>query len=254
MEIIFKEAIFPTAWTENYLKPIYKKDSKDEPDNYRGLAIAPAISKLYCMILLERLEAHLTKNNTISPNQIGFRKGYRTADHIFLLKTLIDKVLKRKKKVFAAFIDFKKAYDTVDRATLMETLHKTGVQGNFLANLQAMYKKVRYTIKLKNEVLNPIDSNLGLKQGCPLSPVLFNLYINDIGTYLGDNGPGYLSVKETKINHILYAGDLVLLAETKEGLQDHINNLHKFIFDVNSPLVVVECLQSVFVYNLTFIC
>lgn len=228
MQMIFKNTMFPTAWTVNYLKPIYKKDCKDDPDNYRGLAIASTISKLYCMILLQRLETHMTNTNMISPNQIGFRRGYRTSDHVFLLKTLITKTLKQKKRLFAAFIDFKKAYDTVDRSLLLKSVHRTGVQGKFLSNLKAIYNKVSYSIKLNGGPLDPIESNLGLKQGCPLSPLLFNIYINDIGSYLKDSGPGNISVQGTPINHFLYADDLVLLAETKEGLQEHLQGLEKF--------------------------
>ena len=177
MQIIFNNALFPTVWSVNYLRAIYKKDCKEDPNNYRGLAIAPILSKLYCMILLKRLEDYVIEQKIISPNQIGFQRGYRTADHVFLLKTLVNKAFKHKKKVYAAFIDFKKAYDTVDRTILLETLHKNGVQGNFLSNLEAMYQHVSYKIKLNNCTLDPIASNLGLKQGCPLSPLLFNIYI-----------------------------------------------------------------------------
>ena len=228
MQVVFRSAVFPRGWTSNFLKAIYKKDSADDPDNYRGLAIAPAISKLYCMILLHRLETYMVENKILSPNQIGFQRGYRTSDHIYLLKTLVTKVLRKKKKVYAAFIDFKKAYDTVDRSILLKSLHNNGVQGPLLKNLKAMYENVSYAIKLSNGVMDPIASNLGLKQGCPLSPLLFNIYINDLGTYLKDNGPGNLNVNGTNVNHFLYADDLVLLAESREKLQEHLDGLNKF--------------------------
>ena len=59
MKVVYNNNIFPKPWTVNFLKAIYKKDCKDDPNNYRGLAIAPVICKLYCMILLNRLEEHL---------------------------------------------------------------------------------------------------------------------------------------------------------------------------------------------------
>ena len=121
----------------------------------------------------------MVENKIISPNQIGFQRGYRTADYIYLLKTLVTKVLRKRTKLYAAFIDFKKAYDTVDRSILLKCLHRNGVQGPFLQNLKAMYQQVRYAIKLNSGIMEPIMSNLGLKQGCPLSPLLFNVYIND---------------------------------------------------------------------------
>ena len=229
MQMIFNNAMFPKTWTVSYLRAIYKKDDKEDPNNYRGLAIAPIFSKLYSMILLKRLEDYVTEERVISPNQIGFQRGYRTADHVYLLKTLVNKAFRHKKKLYAAFIDFKKAYDTVDRTILLKTLHRNGVQGNFLRNLEAMYAHASYTIKLNKGILEPISSNLGLKQGCPLSPLLFNLYINDLGAYLEDEKENsILDVQGTKVNHFLYADDLVLLSETKEGLQEQLNGLEKF--------------------------
>ena len=76
MKILFKTAMFPQQWTVNFLRPIYKKECKDDPNNYRGLAIASTISKLFSLILLQRLETYMVNNKIISPNQIGFCKGY----------------------------------------------------------------------------------------------------------------------------------------------------------------------------------
>ena len=247
MKIVFNNAIFPQQWTVNFLRPIYKKDCRDNPNNYWGLAIASTVSKLYCMILLKRLEAYMICNNIISPNQIGFCKGYRTSDHIFLLKTLITKLLRKKKQLFVAFIDFKKAYDTVDRSKLLKALYQSGVQGNFLSNLAAIYEKVQYSIKLNLGQLVPITSNLGLKQGCPLSPLLFNFYINDIGSYLKNNNTERdLAVQGTKVNHFLYADDLVLLSETKEGLQEHLDGLKKFSDDKELTVSIQKSVVMVF--------
>ena len=115
---IYVHALYPTLWTTNYLKAIYKKGAKTDPNNYRGLAIGPALGKLYSLILLERLETYAEDNNIISKFQIAFRKGFRTADHVYVLKTLVTKLVTQGGgKLFAAFIDFKKAYDTVNPLT-----------------------------------------------------------------------------------------------------------------------------------------
>ena len=152
-------------------------------------------------------------------------KGSRTSDHIFLLQTIVEKVVKKNKgKLYAAFIDFKKAYDTVDRNKLFGRLNDLGINGFFFHNITAMYAKTRYSIKLKNGFLDPIESNLGLKQGCPLSPMLFNLYIDDVENIFDDQcEPVYL--QNEKIHHFLYADDLVLVSHSAEGLQRSLNKL-----------------------------
>ena len=101
-------------WAQNILKTIFKKGDISGTNNYRGVAIGVALSKLFSLILLDRLDKRIHTSHPVSINQIGFMKGHRTADHIFVLQTIINKIMKaEKKKLFAAFIGFKKAYDKV---------------------------------------------------------------------------------------------------------------------------------------------
>ena len=91
-----------------------------------------------------------------------------------------------------------------------------------------MYHITKYAIKLSNGYLTPIDSNLGLKQGCPLSPMLFNLYIDDISEIFDDQCHP-IEIQETKLSHFLYADDLVIVSHTEEGLQRALNNLYAYL-------------------------
>jgi hypothetical protein len=81
-----------------------------DPSCYRGIAISSCLSKFFTKILHNRLENYLEQNDIICPEQIGFRKGARTSDHIFSLKTLIDKYFRKNKYVFVCFVDLKKAF------------------------------------------------------------------------------------------------------------------------------------------------
>ena len=247
LNTIYSHSKYPSQWTTNYLKVIYKKGDSDDPNNYRGLAIGSCIAKLYSSILLGRLEKFAIKNKIIPPQQIGFRRGFRTADHVYLLKTLIEKIFHKNGKLYAAFIDFKKAYDTVNRAKLLNKLKEIGVSGIFLRNIKALYSKTEYQIKLKNRVLEAISSNLGLKQGCPLSPLLFNIYISDLGSYLKDTTTSDPKLHDTHISHFLYADDLVLVATTKEGLQKKLDCLNKFSND--KDLTINKKKSQIIIFN-----
>ena len=228
VNVIFSERFYPSQWATNFLKPIYKKGSTSDPENFRGLAIGSAFAKLFSFILLNRLVKIIDLKKLISPKQIGFMKGMRTSDHIFFLQTVIEKIVKKnKKKLFVVFIDFKKAYDTVDRNILMKRLKQLGINGIYLRNIVAMYTKTEYCIKLKNGYTRPINSNLGLKQGCPLSPMLFNLYIDDIDKCFDDTCDPVI-IQHEKINHFLYADDLVMLSQSKQGLQKCIDKACEF--------------------------
>ena len=110
--------------------PIYKTGDLLNPSNYRGIAITSCLSKVFNSILNARLEKYILKNEIIRNEQIGFKAGCRTSDHIFKLKTIIDKYLnKSKKKVYACFIDLRKALDSVIHSALFLKLFvlKSGV-------------------------------------------------------------------------------------------------------------------------------
>ena len=179
--LVFRTTSYPTIWTVSYLKPVHKKDIISDPGNYRGIAVSSCLSKLFSLVLLNRLNDYVGKTKPLSINQIGFRKGKRTTDHIFVIKTLIDKLVRKEgKKIFIAFIDFKKAYDTINCKHLFHKLKRANIDGLFLQNLNSMYKSVKYCIKMQGGYADPIESFVGLKQGCVLSPLLFNLFIDDI--------------------------------------------------------------------------
>ena len=223
----FSQNVYPSEWSSNFLKPIYKKGDQFDPDNYRGLAIGAAMTKLYSLILLGRLTEFIKENELISANQIGFMTC-TYFDHIFLLQTIIEKIVKKnKKRLYAVFIDFKKAYDTVDRNKLFARLQSIGINGIFLKNIKAMYETISYRIKLKDGYLDPIKSTLGLKQGCPLSPMLFNLYIDDVKDIFDDHCDP-VTITDTKISHFLYADDLVLVSLSPEGLQRSLDKVSEY--------------------------
>ena len=102
LQRLFAKKVYPSEWTSNFLKPIYMKGDSTNTDNFRGLAIGAALAKLYSLILLNRLTEYIKKNNLISVNQIGFMTC--TSDHIFLLQTIIEKVVKKIRKDYMQYL------------------------------------------------------------------------------------------------------------------------------------------------------
>lgn len=129
--LILRSGIYPSLWRENFIKPLFKGGCVSDPSCYRGIAISSCLSKFFTKILHNRLENYLEHNDIICPEQIGFRKGARTSDHIFSLKTVIDKYFRKNKYVFVCFVDLKKAFDTVNRHALLYKLFRYNIRGNF---------------------------------------------------------------------------------------------------------------------------
>lgn len=91
--VVLKNGKFPSAWRLSSLTVIHKKWDKENPKNYRGIAVSSNLCKLFCLVLYNRINTFVDNNNIIPSNQIGFRKGSRTSDHILVLKSLIDKYI-----------------------------------------------------------------------------------------------------------------------------------------------------------------
>ena len=222
------EECFPTLWSMGIIIPIFKSGEYDDPNNYRGICINSCLSKLFTMLLNDRLVIFCDINNLIHYNQIGFRRGFRTADHIFTLKTLVDKALYQKKKLYVCFVDFRKAYDTVWRDALFYKLLLNNISKKFVNILRKMYDKLQICVRLQNGLTYPFRSKVGLKQGCNLSPILFNIFINDFVQGLSELQTDAPSLENLKIGCLLYADDLVLISESEKGLQTSLDYLEKF--------------------------
>ena len=108
-----KTSYFPKCWKTGFIVPIFKSGESSGPGNYRGITITSCFGKLFTLIINERLLEFLNHKKTINVCQIGFRKGYRTADHVFVPNTIINSYFKKGKNVYACFVDFSKAFDTV---------------------------------------------------------------------------------------------------------------------------------------------
>ena len=135
-------------------------------------------SKIFSNILDNRLRKWSENNNILNDCRFGFRKGKSTVDCIFVLSSIINKVIrKEKKKLYCAFIDFKKAFDLVYRNGIWYKLLLSGVSGKFICILQDLYKSVKTCIKVNGSLTEYFDYYMGVKQGESLCPLLFILLL-----------------------------------------------------------------------------
>ena len=170
------------------------------------------LEKFLTLLLNSRLTNYLESNKIIKANQIGFCKKYRTADHIFVLKTILDSFFKSNERLNVCFVDFKKAYDSIWRIGLFYKLINCEISKTFITVLQSIYKNVRSCVKTNKDFWR-VSLNLlqptGVKQGCNLSPYLFNIFVNDLPDIF-DSTCDPVLFGESKENCLLYVDDLLL--------------------------------------------
>ena len=226
---IFTSGIFPNSWRTNTLSPLHKKGDTYTTGNYRGIAVSSCVSKLFLSILQKRLSSLSDTKNLIPNCQLGYKKRASTADHILTLKNIIDKYILRASRtyLYACFVDFKSAFDTVWRRALLYKLVKLGVTGRFIDIIENMYSSVFYCVKLSGCISEKIPSNVGVKQGCVLSPLLFNLYLHDLPSIF-DSTCDPISLHDIKLSCLMFADDLVILSESAKGLQNALDKLYEY--------------------------
>ena len=197
---ILKYEIVPAQWASGFIVPIHKGGSAMITSNYRGISITSSLGKLFTSIINERLYNFMTTKNILHPAQIGFMKGKRTSDHIFVLKCIIEEAKSKRKPIYACFVDLKKAFDTVWRDGLYYKLFfDCGMSSKFVNVMRSLYNNVTGSVKLHNGgTSNEFDISIGLRQGCNLSPYLFNLYINDLCKILDQANIDPVSLKSKK--------------------------------------------------------
>ena len=247
---------WPEQWATGLISPVHKKGCINECDNYRKITVMPVIGKVLESILNSRLVQKNVVLNIDDPFQFGFINGCQTTDNIFILNAMISKQKAQSKALWVCFVDFTKAFDYVNRNALYYKLMKRGVKGKMLQIIKDMYTKAKCRVKWKGNIGNELDSQYGVLQGGMLSPRMFTEYLTDLGEYLDENNGVKMGNKT--INYLLYADDMILCSETKNGLQNLIDGLYKFckdwhlIVSLTKTNVVVFGNNTVSPYNMKF--
>jgi hypothetical protein len=245
---LYSRGEFPEAWAKFIIVPIHKKGNVDEPNNYRGIALLDIVSKIYINILSKRLTFYVEAYSKLSESQSGFRCGYSTMDNAFALYSVISKYLNRKKRpVYVAFVDFEKAFDSVERTILYSAIQKYGIRGNLFKSIEAIYENVTASVRVSDHLTNEFACPVGLRQGCPLSPILFCLFINELHDLLIRNETRGIQLQPSIIELFLlmFADDIAFIADTISNLQKQLNILQSFCdqsklkVNVNKTKIVV---------------
>ena len=216
----------PEQWGQGAICLLFKDGDKRDPLNYRGITLLSVVGKVFASLVNVRLMAHCEEGDRLVDEQAGFRKGRACADQIFIMKEVLT-ARKGKKKTFTCFIDVKKAYDRVSRDGLWAALWGKNVRGKMWRVLRNYYAKVQSCVIVNGERSDWFGIDVGVRQGCVLSPILFDVFIDGLARAVKALG---LGVKVDAGNHSpsYYADDVVITADTYEDLQKMMNAVNEF--------------------------
>ena len=228
IEQVIRTKNIPVGWRESKMNLIYKgKGDKDKTSSYRPVTVTSVIYRMAMQAIKLELSKWVEENGVLGELQNGFRPGRRLEDNMFVLTQCIEISVAQKRPLWIAFLDIKGAYDNVDRELLWDILQYEGIDDDFVELLREIYRDNQVQVAWEGRKGNEmVGIHQGLKQGCPLSPLLFTLYVKGIERRLENSELGFdLSymrngqMVQQKVPGLMYADDIVLLADNKKDLQ-----------------------------------
>ena len=218
---ILEEKRWPKEWTQSLFIPLPKKVGTKKCEEHRTISLISHSSKILLRILLERIK-NQTKTE-INETQMGFRAGLGTRDQIFNLRIIAEKAREFNQDVYLAFIDFSKAFDSVKHRKLWSIMEKLNVDRPTIQIIRALYRNQEACIRIEQQLTEWFEVGKGVRQGCLLSPICFNLYTEHIMRHSADTQDTGISINGKRLNNLRYADDIVLMTKSEQELQNLLN-------------------------------
>ncbi|KAF7250667.1 Furin-like protease kpc-1 [Varanus komodoensis] len=169
-------------------------------------------------ILQARLQPYVDRE--LPEVQAGFRRGRGTRDQSANIRWIMEKAREFQKNIYFCFIDYAKAFDCVDHNKLWQVLKEMGVPDHLICLLRNLYAGQEATVRTGHGTTDWFKIEKGVRQGCILSPCLFNLYAEHIMRKAGlDESQVGIKIAGRNINNLRYADDTTLVAESEEELK-----------------------------------
>lgn len=245
---IWNSDTIPEDWSKGLIVKIPKKGNTKNCDNWRGITLLSIPSKVFCKVLLNRMETAI--DIRLRQEQAGFRKGRGCMDQIFALRNIIEQCLEWNTPLYINFVDFRKAFDSVHRNTLWKILHSYGIPPKIISIIKTFYEQFECSVIMGNALTEWLPVQSGVRQGCIISPILFLVTIDWITTNTTADRPrGIQWTLFSQLEDLDFADDLALLSANHTNMQaktDRLNNFARQVgLTINTSKTQVLCVNSI---------
>ncbi|KAK3571285.1 hypothetical protein QTP86_005921 [Hemibagrus guttatus] len=213
--IAWRSGTVPLDWATGVVVPLFKKGDRRVCSNYRGITLLSLPGKVYSKVLERRVRPLVEPR--IQEEQCGFRPGRGTLDQLYTLHRVLEGSWEFAQPVHMCFVDLEKAFNRVPRGILWEVLWEYGVCGPLLRAVRSLCNRSRSLVRIAGCKSDLFPVNVRLRQGCPLSPVLFIVFMDRISRR--SQGLEGVRFGEHRISSLVFADDVVLLAPSGLDLQ-----------------------------------
>src|SRR6218665_3723247 len=204
-------------------------------EDHRTISLLTHASKIVLRVLTKRLQSRAERDNCIG-DQYGFRKGKGTRDAIGALRVLTERSLQHGQNIYVCFVDYEKAFDRVDWNKLMNALRRIGADWKDRRLIGNLYMDQKVRIRIEGECSEPRVIGRGVRQGCPLSPILFNIYIEEIMREAMEEMTEGIKVGGNLTNALRFVADQAMIAASQKGPQRMMDRLSKMSEEYNTKI------------------
>jgi hypothetical protein len=201
--------------TYTWIKPIVKDKKGDLEDskNYRGIALISVWSKVIDSLILKKMQEKYSTRDC----QFGFKKGVSTKMAVQVLTEMRNIFCQKGGSLFCGFVDVTKAFDSLEYDKVWEKLQKINCGKNIANMVWRQYQNQKVNVVWNGGESLPFAVGKGVRQGSPLSPYLFAIVMDEVAEQIEKLDLG-CEFKGKKINILVYADDVVVLAPTRFAL------------------------------------
>lgn len=233
---IYNSGEIPKEWLKSTFIALPKKSSANLCTDYRMISLMSHLLKLFLKIVHRRIFKRCEEQ--LSPNQFGFRDAVGTREALFAVQVLFQRCRDVNCDIYACFIDYHKAFDSVQHDKLISILEDVGIDDKDLRVITNLYWNQSAHISVEGETSDEVEIKRGVRQGCILSPMLFNLYSEQIFREALEEVDHGILLNGERFNNIRYADDTIIIADSFEGLQELMANVtsisYKFGLELNA--------------------
>ncbi len=229
MNDILKEGYIPVEWKRIRITLIHKKEDTNDPDKYRGISLSSALYKILAKILARRIINTVEKTNLIGESQGLGKLGVSASDQARILWNIIEDADQFDEDLDIVYVDMEKAYDKVEWKALEEVLKETGLPENLINLIMELNTNLKVKIESDFGETRVINVERGIRQGCPLSPIIFCLFIEPLLRWLEIGEEGYImNGGRVKIPSLAYMDDIVLINKNEKETKKQGKKLEEY--------------------------
>ena len=215
-----EKGIVPSEWKEANITPLFKKGSRNKPENYRSVSLTSVVCKLLETLIRDHMVEFLVKHKLINTSQHGFLKARSCLTNLLCFLEEITKWVDDGSPVDVVYLDFQKAFDKVPHQRLLLKLKAHGIVNDVINWIEKWLTHRRQRVIVDGEISNWKSVLSGVPQGSVLGPILFLIYINDLEDDISSKVPKFAD--DTKVFR------KVTNDTDKQSLQDHLDKLVKW--------------------------